>query len=167
MHKFKTKQSRNRNQLQVLEHGPVRSPGQWPLGLCITVTFMLRLQFSGRRDAGGQHSTPGPLSNPSPCQNVSHNRRDQLARKTGGPERGAHTQCIRGATWGRGQGSETWRDRKHEEDIYGRRKEVQRQGWTLLGPWRKLIKHNHISLDNSFKNSPANIFFQLSTVKSF
>lgn len=36
----------------------------------------------------------------SPYQSVFHNKRDHLARKTGGPERGARTRCTRGATTG-------------------------------------------------------------------
>lgn len=34
----------------------------------------------------------------SPYQSVFHNKRDHLARKTGVPERDAHTQCTHGAT---------------------------------------------------------------------
>ena len=40
---------------------------------------------------------------PSPCRSVSHNRRDHLAHKTGGPEMGAHIQCTHDATCGGGK----------------------------------------------------------------
>lgn len=64
--------------------------------------------FQGGGMHEGSNHQQANCENPSPCQNAFHNRRDPLARKTGGPERGARTQCTRGATcarkggWGKG-----------------------------------------------------------------
>lgn len=66
----------------------------------------------------GQQSMSGRTFMPSPCQSVSHNRRDHLAHKMGGPEMGAHIQCTHDATWGRED-----REEKDHEMCRDRRKD--------------------------------------------
>lgn len=63
--------------------------------------YQCNLHAEATFQAGEMHEGSNQhMLHPSPCQNVSHNRRDQLARKTGGPERGARTQSTHGAKRG-------------------------------------------------------------------